>query len=144
MAGSQDPTATSALQEHGGTAPSQRGSLDPQLPAAGNLLEAQNLSFPSPTPPSHQNLHLNKTPQGESPLTSKFGGSPELGTASWPEEIVPAHLKKTEKLLRLEKEERMEAKLPYPAKQKENNQKWWFPTFQAIRIPWDACVPGEF
>lgn len=69
MAGSGDPTATSVLQKHRATLyPHRGGASDPQLLAPGNLLEAQNLSLPSPHPtPSHQNLHLNRLPRGNHP-----------------------------------------------------------------------------
>lgn len=69
----------------GDPVPMQRGSLGTTTASTGNLLEAQDLSLPSPHPtPSHQNLHLNKTPQRESPSCQSLG-SPELGTASWPD-----------------------------------------------------------
>lgn len=62
-------TATSVLQKHRATLyPHRGGASDPQLLAPGNLLEAQNLSLPSPHPtPSHQNLHLNRLPRGNHP-----------------------------------------------------------------------------
>lgn len=83
LQGSHSHLCASGTQ--GDPVPTQRGSLGTTTASTGNLLEAQNLSLPSPHPtPSHQNLHLSKTPQRESPSCQSLG-SPELGTASWPD-----------------------------------------------------------
>lgn len=74
MAGSRDPTATSALQEHRVTLyPHRGGASEPQLPALGTCWKHRISASPPPTPPPLiRTCILARLPEGIT-LMSKFG-----------------------------------------------------------------------